>query len=319
VRKEAAFVSYTIAMQDWVTMKGSAAGTVATQPESDYLDISAFEDYAAYVEVSDFVVGIGTNVKLQTSPVKEDAYFQDLTTVTPTVTGLPDSACRHCSTSLSDRRNQETCPAEPCGLPRACPPARVPERPVPAIVGPEAAIAGAPARHAGPGDCSWLHEHGGVDSARMGKVIALVAGALAIGACGEDEVAFTGAAGGSAPLPCGIGCTTIVTDVCSEGRCNTETKACEVIPAAEGTACDDGAFCTTEDACNGMGQCAGGPENDCGLPANSCRDIVVRRPTSPVSSSERPRESPACPRTTASRTPSATPARARESRRTAPP
>jgi hypothetical protein len=77
------FVSYTIAMQDWVTIKGFAAGTVALQPESDYLDISAFQDIASYVEVSDFVSATGTNIILQTSPVKEDAYFQNLVTITP--------------------------------------------------------------------------------------------------------------------------------------------------------------------------------------------------------------------------------------------
>jgi hypothetical protein len=69
-------------MQDWVTVRGAAAATIVLQPETDYLDISAFQDFASYVEVSEIVAA--ATVKLQTAPLKEEGYFTDLVTVPAT-------------------------------------------------------------------------------------------------------------------------------------------------------------------------------------------------------------------------------------------
>jgi hypothetical protein len=81
-------MGYTIHMQDWVTARASSSSAVVLQPESDYLDISMFKDFAAYIEIAEFVSGVGVNVKLQTAPVKEEVYFQDLVTVTPSAAGI---------------------------------------------------------------------------------------------------------------------------------------------------------------------------------------------------------------------------------------
>lgn len=41
---------------------------------------------------------------------------------------------------------------------------------------------------------------------------------------------------------------------------------------ADGTECDDGVFCTVDDACD-AGICVGGPANDCGLTAAECMEL----------------------------------------------
>ncbi len=83
-----------------------------------------------------------------------------------------------------------------------------------------------------------------------------------------------GGAGGTDPGPCGQDCSKIDTPqclvaVCNEGQHLGTVGACVVIPAALGTSCDDGLFCTASDACDD-GVCKGGPENDCGLAPPLC-------------------------------------------------
>jgi hypothetical protein len=58
--------------------------------------------------------------------------------------------------------------------------------------------------------------------------------------------------------------------VCNEGQYLGTVGACVVIESPEGTECDDGLFCTTQDACDGKGTCVGGPPNDCGMTAPPC-------------------------------------------------
>ena len=74
-------------MQDWITVRGNASGTVVLQPECDYIDFSHFQDFASYVEIADFS---NATIKIQTAPLKEEAYFllTDLVTVTPVAAGL---------------------------------------------------------------------------------------------------------------------------------------------------------------------------------------------------------------------------------------
>jgi hypothetical protein len=111
---------------------------------------------------------------------------------------------------------------------------------------------------------------------RIGRVTSALV--LCVAACGEEEISFSGAGGGTA-LPCGIDCSTIVTSTCFEGSCNAETKTCEVVAAPEGTSCDDGLFCTTEDACDGTGVCAGGPMNTCGATPTPCGEVSCKEET----------------------------------------
>ena len=95
-------MSYTIQMQSWVTVGGATSSTVVLQPEPDYLDVSAFQDLAFYVEVAEFPAGPAGFLLLQTAPVKEEDYFRDLLALNPTA-GLTIDVVRW-STSLPPAR-----------------------------------------------------------------------------------------------------------------------------------------------------------------------------------------------------------------------
>lgn len=70
----------------------------------------------------------------------------------------------------------------------------------------------------------------------------------------------TGAGGmGSA---CVQDCSTIDVPPCFEAVCNEQTGNCDIGPQADGTACEDGAYCTVDDVCN-AGQCKPGTARDC--------------------------------------------------------
>ncbi|MCA9625947.1 MAG: hypothetical protein KC731_43295 [Myxococcales bacterium] len=77
---------------------------------------------------------------------------------------------------------------------------------------------------------------------------------------------------------CGTDCTIVDTPDCYQSVCNDGSYpgvigSCVVVPVDDGTSCDDGMFCTTDDSCQ-AGVCTGGPVNDCGLPAEECHTIV---------------------------------------------
>jgi hypothetical protein len=98
--------------------------------------------------------------------------------------------------------------------------------------------------------------------------------ASAVGGAGGQTGAGGNAAGGQVPaLPCGIDCGSIDTPDCQAAICNAETLKCEIVPLKEGTSCDDGQFCTTQDACV-AGICVGGLQNDCGMAPVKCQLIV---------------------------------------------
>jgi hypothetical protein len=125
---------------------------------------------------------------------------------------------------------------------------------------------------------------------------ALFAAALALGCAAEptEPVDATGGAapgGGGAGADGGMGgtgggggdlcdqdCGAIQPPVCHVSVCNDGSHAgvvgqCVIVPAPNGTACDDGQFCTTNDACE-AGLCVGGPANDCGLDPDQCESVV---------------------------------------------
>ncbi len=89
----------------------------------------------------------------------------------------------------------------------------------------------------------------------------------------------TGGTGGGIDLgPCGIDCSTLPTPACTVGVCNLgqelgPVNSCVVVAAPTGTACDDGAFCTTNDSCE-AGTCVGGPQNDCGIDHTPCEAVL---------------------------------------------
>lgn len=133
----------------------------------------------------------------------------------------------------------------------------------------------------------------------LGPTLALVAmGAVACSASGVDPVenddrgdggastttttgggpggGGTGGSGGESP--CAMDCSSIDPPDCHVSVCNTgehpgTVGTCVVVPAADGSGCDDGLFCTTNDACQ-AGACVGGPENDCGMDPGPCDAIV---------------------------------------------
>ncbi len=87
-----------------------------------------------------------------------------------------------------------------------------------------------------------------------------------------------GGEGGDSGL-CGMDCSTITTADCFKAVCNEGTfpgpvGQCVVVPEDAGVSCDDGEFCTVDDACDGMGQCVGGPQNTCGMTAPECQEIT---------------------------------------------
>ena len=67
-------------------------------------------------------------------------------------------------------------------------------------------------------------------------------------------------------------------DQCNSGTCDETADAC--VPAAlpDGTTCDDGAYCTVNDACV-AGACTAGGPRQCGAAGGSCRDGVCDEAT----------------------------------------
>jgi hypothetical protein len=121
-------------------------------------------------------------------------------------------------------------------------------------------------------------------------LVALGAGAMGIHACaaggdppfeddngggGQGASGGGGGAGGEGgqPGPCAIDCSTIMTDECHEAICDAASGQCAVVPVTNGVECDDGLFCTVDDACQ-EGVCTGGGQNDCGIGAAVCHDVV---------------------------------------------
>lgn len=102
-------------------------------------------------------------------------------------------------------------------------------------------------------------------------------GAGAASPSSNNSTGPTGGAGG-VMLPCGLDCSTIQAPPCHRAQCNTTTRQCEIVPEDDGTACDDGMFCTTGDACQ-AGMCEGGPANTCGIMQIPCQQITCNEDT----------------------------------------
>lgn len=70
------------------------------------------------------------------------------------------------------------------------------------------------------------------------------------------------------PVDCSL-----YTDPCNIGTCDEDADACVASPRADGTACDDGQYCTVNDACS-FGTCLGGGSRDCSAAGDPCNDGV---------------------------------------------
>jgi hypothetical protein len=94
----------------------------------------------------------------------------------------------------------------------------------------------------------------------------------------------TSGTGGGHVGPCGVDCSAFKTEPCTVAVCNTgqvpgnPIDTCIVIPAEDGTTCDDGKFCTVNDFCD-KGVCIGGPQNNCGTSPGSCSSVICYEDT----------------------------------------
>lgn len=84
--------------------------------------------------------------------------------------------------------------------------------------------------------------------------------------------------GGGDHGPCGVDCGAFKTAPCTISVCNTGQElgplnTCVVVPSSKGTPCDDGQFCTINDACDN-GTCAGGAPNRCGVTPGPCSAVI---------------------------------------------
>jgi hypothetical protein len=71
-------------------------------------------------------------------------------------------------------------------------------------------------------------------------------------------------------------------DVCSTLSCQStgiQSYLCAKTPKNEGTPCDDGLYCTTDDACNAAGDCQGGTPLDCNEVAGGCLEATCNEAT----------------------------------------
>jgi len=129
----------------------------------------------------------------------------------------------------------------------------------------------------------WVGMAGGcsatpIDEDDDGSTTTSSTSAATSGSGGSTGTGGSGGTGGD-PGPCGQDCGQINTPQCLKSVCNDGSypgviNTCVVVPDDAGIACDDGLFCTVEDACDGNGACAGGPQNDCGMTAPECNAIT---------------------------------------------
>jgi hypothetical protein len=84
--------------------------------------------------------------------------------------------------------------------------------------------------------------------------------------------------GGGNSSVCGIDCGSIQTAPCTVSICNEQTMMCEIVNDEDGAPCDDGMFCTANDACV-AGDCTPGPANDCGMSPPECNTVQCNEGT----------------------------------------
>ncbi|NUP12796.1 MAG: hypothetical protein HOW73_42705 [Polyangiaceae bacterium] len=87
---------------------------------------------------------------------------------------------------------------------------------------------------------------------------------------GQGGLGGEGGEGGAPVVGCPQDCSTVEVPVCYVATCNEETHVCEIAPAEDGAACEDGEYCTVDDTCT-AGTCeAGGPRDCSGGGADDC-------------------------------------------------
>jgi hypothetical protein len=67
-------MAHSACLQDWITITGNTSTTVI-QAEADWLQIPSFQDIIFYTEVSSVTNANTTTLSVQTSPTKDDVFF----------------------------------------------------------------------------------------------------------------------------------------------------------------------------------------------------------------------------------------------------
>jgi hypothetical protein len=70
---------YCYLLQDWITLRGTSAITVLTQPEAQWFDASLFQDAVAWVDVEKTTFSSGApTLAFQTAATKDDVFFVNM-------------------------------------------------------------------------------------------------------------------------------------------------------------------------------------------------------------------------------------------------
>lgn len=78
---------YGYVLQDWITLKLTAASSTIIQNESDWLGFSSFQDIVFWCDIRGVTLSAGTvTMFLQTAPTKDDILFQTLSNCSFVVT-----------------------------------------------------------------------------------------------------------------------------------------------------------------------------------------------------------------------------------------
>jgi hypothetical protein len=93
-------------------------------------------------------------------------------------------------------------------------------------------------------------------------------------ACDDDEVCTPPGtcAAGTCQITGALDCSAL-DDACGTGVCDPKS-GCIRVPANENGSCDDGLFCTVNDACDADGACMSAAAFDCGAPSSTCATIA---------------------------------------------
>src|ERR1700722_6577670 len=79
-----------LCLQNWTTLRGATAFPTLTQPSTDWLDLTPYQDIIAWLEIKEFTP-TATNIPTlayQTSPTMDDALFFNMATPVIAATGV---------------------------------------------------------------------------------------------------------------------------------------------------------------------------------------------------------------------------------------
>ncbi len=121
---------------------------------------------------------------------------------------------------------------------------------------------------------------GGGNTDAAGATSSSASSASSASSSSTSSTGGTSGTGGAPSGHCPMDCSTLKTEPCTVALCNTgqlvgPLHVCVVVPAPDGSACDDGLFCTTGDTC-ASGACVGGAPNDCGMVAAPCSSVACQ-------------------------------------------